>query len=1635
VKLSNKGFQPLVKGLAFPQNSFTDTVHDTEARAFYQVNVSLSYDLFSDDLSSLNDFSSTSYGTASAWSSDGTNAVYTHAGDSSGRARLESDEIFDFSAYSNGTVSLTFTSTLASFNSILEMGLIDTADVANYDQALAIEGNVRGVTISHTGEGSMAGLLFNDGATPAPGIYARDLPLLPQIGTHAYEVIFSTSGTTLIRDGIIIGTATQSLDFSRSYQLVAFAQGDDDGSSLDEVQLVVTTSVPVAVTEPQHPVLDIPARSANSGDSVLSTWTEQEFIDNFVPRSSPRNESSSHTPMVVPGDNKWEWNSESPNQLTSLPSGTVFPNNDPSYPLQHESVSVLSGKTIQVPYYLAVDGVSKSLVFAYIDYKKQGKLGGYLNQLAGAYVDGGMTNQAYARRIAVALDDWATHLPDYFMTKKNKATMLNVGPDYILSADYPRASDHNGIAHEWGDSEVKALDAIYDSQALVTLSVERGYDVRAHIVNNLIGNFGDFFVYRVPTSLAIKSNLSGPFGVLAYAAQVTGKEDYIAWLENYLDKTVREKLRRDGPLSEGMGYSFHYLRANQVVAQRSRDYFTVRPADTPQMQNIQARTESYANAFVDGLQGWEDQALPNGWLPSIGDTGFGKSFEPSGGNSSLLPSYGAVSMGTGSTPNSAVQVNQAFAGSNNHMRSDTTAYTLWAFGDEYLCNARYHNASPGRQFTGQILAYNAVTIDRTDMASPDADTYGNGDLTLYEPGLNGLSVTEIDGQRAYENKASRYQRIMLMNTHDIARPYLIDVMRVTGGTKHDFTWHGSIMYDQTWECSAHLTASPLERPLLEAGETWFYPTSAYERFYYYGMWENVSSNQVTGDFQITYRDEDSFKNRDIRLWMTGDGTSEVIVGKTPVSARWSESSIDIDWWHNGLWRPSSIIRSEIPSGTLENLFVSVVEPMNNGVSVIQSVERLPMAGGDTLESCAVRITFTDGRVDTCVVNLHNPGVAGASGGSATVSTADGEYVLNGRIGVLRNDGINPRIWSMGASDFEYNGNHLLASNPSYTGTISSETRKLEGGANDAFITATALPLGTALQGQHLSLTFGTLSGYGKSGISEMFIIDHVQLIDGQYHVIFTQDHQLEITDGGTVATEQVAPLRTFNGTCNFEITTTTSAVPVITFNTAVWQTNGGGHWSAPAKWGAGNLPQNGDIVDFGNAVGTTTHDIAGLLWVRKLIFNQHANTIHQGLPLTITAGNDGIGLLSIANSETLNMDLTLGNSQISKVADDSGNGLALINGDVNLQNNTLTLEVEGATGNGQLEIAGVISGSGGVTKTGHASSQATLSGQNTYTGDTTIESGTLTLAHPSLDQYSTISIATNGILNLTHSETNVVRCLVLDGVAQPPGLYIAANSGGHITGAGTIAVVPNNTAVWSSSERSGNWSDPAKWDGGYVPVNGDILNMRPSGGSGTKTHDIATLSWVEQLLIGGSSVSYNGNPLTITARPGEPGISANNRGQTLNMDLTLGNSQSWQVEYERHNGRVLVNGTVNLQSHTLTLNIEARAGGGYIEMAGVISGSGGVVKEGNASNHAILGGASTYTGATTVQSGTLTLSQAFLDDASTVSIAANGILNLTHAESDVVGALILDGVSQPSGSYNAANSGGHITGTGTIEVP
>ena len=102
-----------------------------------------------------------------------------------------------------------------------------------------------------------------------------------------------------------------------------------------------------------------------------------------------------------------------------------------------------------------------------------------------------------------------------------------------------------------------------------------------------------------------------------------------------------------------------------------------------------------------------------------------------------------------------------------------------------------------------------------------------------------------------------------------------------------------------------------------------------------------------------------------------------------------------------------------------------------------------------------------------------------------------------------------------------------------------------------------------------------------------------------------------------------------------------------------------------------------------------------------------------------------------------------------------------------------------------------------------------------------------------------------------------------------------------------------------------------------------------------------------------------------------------------------------------------------------------------------ITGIGSLTKEGtgtltiDGSNQGIT---SIYAGNTTISAGTLSLNTAFLADASSVNISAGSVFNLTFSGTDTIGSLTLGGTTYTSGVFDSSNSGGLITGSGSLTV-
>ncbi|WP_338286953.1 autotransporter-associated beta strand repeat-containing protein [Luteolibacter sp. LG18] len=206
------------------------------------------------------------------------------------------------------------------------------------------------------------------------------------------------------------------------------------------------------------------------------------------------------------------------------------------------------------------------------------------------------------------------------------------------------------------------------------------------------------------------------------------------------------------------------------------------------------------------------------------------------------------------------------------------------------------------------------------------------------------------------------------------------------------------------------------------------------------------------------------------------------------------------------------------------------------------------------------------------------------------------------------------------------------------------------------------------------------------------------------------------------------------------------------------------------------------------------------------------------------------------------------------------------------------------TGGGTIDTNGFtatvsqnITGAGALTKAGTGT--LFLTGTNTYTGDTTVSAGTLSLGTASLANASKVNLAATATLDLTHAATDTIDQLFIDGVQQVAGIWGSPTSGAahtspRITGTGllNVATGPPGYASWAAGKglttgvNDGFADDP---DGdGRINLAEFALDGSPLSGASTGkvVGKVATLTI--------SSVSQTVQTLTLPVR-GTPAFSGN----------------------------------------------------------------------------------------------------------------------------------------------------------------
>ncbi|APZ66934.1 fibronectin-binding autotransporter adhesin ShdA [Salmonella enterica subsp. enterica serovar Chailey] len=449
--------------------------------------------------------------------------------------------------------------------------------------------------------------------------------------------------------------------------------------------------------------------------------------------------------------------------------------------------------------------------------------------------------------------------------------------------------------------------------------------------------------------------------------------------------------------------------------------------------------------------------------------------------------------------------------------------------------------------------------------------------------------------------------------------------------------------------------------------------------------------------------------------------------------------------------------------------------------------------------------------------------------------------------------------------------------------------------------------------------------------------------------------------------------------------------------------------TATSDWNGSKLTKQGDgtliLSNTGNDYGDTEIDGGILAAKDAAALGSGDVAIAENATLALSQG-------------TLDNNVT-GEGQIVKSGSDEliVTGANDYSGGTTISGGTLTADHADSLGTGAVANSGVLqvgegelentlSGSGSLVKTG--TGELTLSGDNSYSGGTTIIGGTLTADHA--DSLGTGAVANSGVLQVGEGELE--NTLSGSGSLVKTGTGELTLSGDNTYSGGTTITGGTLTADHADSLGTG-----AIANSGVLQVGeGELKNTLSGSGSLVKTGTGELTLNGDNDYSGGTTID-DGVLIADNADSLGTGAVANNgvlqvgEGELKNTLSGTGSLVKIGTGELTLNGDNDYSGGTTISDGTLIANHADSLGTGAIDNSGVLQvgegelentlfGSGSLVKTGT--GELTLSGDNSYSGATTITDGTLiaanvnALGSGNIDNSGTLMLDANGTFELAN---------------------------------------
>ena len=436
------------------------------------------------------------------------------------------------------------------------------------------------------------------------------------------------------------------------------------------------------------------------------------------------------------------------------------------------------------------------------------------------------------------------------------------------------------------------------------------------------------------------------------------------------------------------------------------------------------------------------------------------------------------------------------------------------------------------------------------------------------------------------------------------------------------------------------------------------------------------------------------------------------------------------------------------------------------------------------------------------------------------------------------------------------------------------------------------------------------------------------------------------------------------------------------------------------------------------------------------------NSVSVATGATLNISEPLLGSVGLAKSGAGTLTLSAANSHTGPTQISDGTLRAGNAGALGGATNTLTLFAGGTLDlNGNSVTAGAFSGAGGTVTNSSASpgvltvgdattpaafagaiqngtgtvalnvqnqsatGRVSLSGNNTYTGGTTVGSGTLRLEAPSALPTSGAIAVNDGArltFNLAGAYGGVGQLLTLN-ANQSANPVLDTLGGTAVTFAGNVALATGSTNRVEANGSTGTLTLSGNLSGSGTLIKQASGNLILSGTGNTATGPVQIGNGT--LTVNSGSLLPSGALLFAQTSTNEPLVQLNNGAQTVG-----GLSSTWTATSGTRTQTLALNGTA------LTVNqlTDGTFGQGAVStLNSVITGTGSLTKTGPAT--LTLTSANTFTGGTTISAGTLTL-------------AGGGLLASSGTVQVSAGTLDISAISPSSMTV------GGLSGAGTVQM-